>query len=309
MRTVIVVAVVSVLCTSNPLVQAAEELFSKVPVRSVFATSSDQAHPGDASRGNGSGEQQVPRVSSQEQLATLLQAAGFDTTNVKDRAVMVNLQRGSWTLPTLFVLGEQNQIWLIMLLSSASSQELIPQEKLLELLTANQDIAPGFFTFSKQRLRAELYWPLPQSAWEANQVRATLERMIEVALQHEKSWDFSTLAATDNKQGKETPAEPDSAERADVAQAAPVITGKWAAAKSNEEAFALQLNEDRSFVLIHVKGTTTNRANGTFAIENNQLTLSSADGTKIVGTLSVKSQNEFDFQPTKAPTPLGFKRA
>ena len=86
------------------------------------------------------------------------------------------------------------------------------------------------------------------------------------------------------------------------------LVGKWAAARSKTEAFALQINTDGTFALVTVSGGKTSQSTGKYTLVGNKLTLTDTKGTKIAGTATLRSAKEFKFLPTGAKSPLTFKK-
>jgi uncharacterized protein (TIGR03066 family) len=88
------------------------------------------------------------------------------------------------------------------------------------------------------------------------------------------------------------------------------FVGKWSAARSASEAFAMQLNQDGTFVLVYVKDGKQSKSTGKFAASGSQLTLTTSEGGKFAGQLSNQTAKSFDFTPAGGKaSKLTFQRA
>ncbi len=94
-----------------------------------------------------------------------------------------------------------------------------------------------------------------------------------------------------------TPAAAPSANSGTVVQSS-ALTGRWSASRAANEAFALRFDANGSFVLVSIKDSKQGKSSGKFSINGSQLTLEGTDGTRLTGTVEMKSASEFSFQPT-----------
>ena len=98
------------------------------------------------------------------------------------------------------------------------------------------------------------------------------------------------------------------AKAGDAAQSEGVV-GKWSAARSKTEAFAMQLNSDGKFMLVAVKNGKETKSEGQFTFREGQLTLAAKDGGKLIGSVSALTADAFEFTPQNvAAGKLTFKR-
>jgi hypothetical protein len=86
------------------------------------------------------------------------------------------------------------------------------------------------------------------------------------------------------------------------------LLGKWSAARSEKEAFAIQLNADNTFVLVYVKDGKQSRSSGQFTLSGGQLTLTGSDGAKFSGSVGSVTAKTFDFTPPSTAK-LTFQKA
>ena len=90
------------------------------------------------------------------------------------------------------------------------------------------------------------------------------------------------------------------------------LVGKWSAAPSEKDAFAIQLDAAGKFVLVHVNQGKQTKSSGKYTFTNQQLTLAGDDGTQISGTVTSSTAQDFTFKiQTKSEKPpvLAFRRA
>jgi hypothetical protein len=90
------------------------------------------------------------------------------------------------------------------------------------------------------------------------------------------------------------------------------LLGRWSGSRSSTEAFAILFDAQGKFVLVSIQNGKQTRSSGTFGLNETVLTLTGSDGLKLTGTVSLKSESEFDFLPqTNGATAvaLNFRKA
>jgi hypothetical protein len=151
------------------------------------------------------------------------------------------------------------EICLSFLLTRLDAQKPVSSDRLLGLLGANRKLQPAFFSYIEERKQIELSSSFPNGQVGPKMLREMLQNLSNVAEETANLWDLD---------GK----------------SAPNLVGKWSAARSNAEAFAMQLNGDGSFVLVSVKNGKQSKAAGRFTFTGGQLALAVSDGGKLVGS-------------------------
>ena len=320
-----------------------DSLFSQVPIESVFS-------PSDGSAEGRPGAARPPRPLAPRPLrgaaaiSDALRQAGFEPKELSSEVVSINLTAGEWSFPVLVTASEdRGQLSLIALLSSVKDEKQVPPDKLLSLLSANRDYAPAYFSFSSKRKRTELHLGVDNQAMTGESLKREIDRLAAIAKETQSLWQLEPAeaaapaqppAAQQPSTAPQQPAPQQPAQRQVATKTAPAQTaapaqgnanaatpapaanpslvGKWSAARSEKEAFAMQLNADGTFVLVHVADGKQNRSTGKFTFSGQQLTIVGSDGTRLSGTISQQSQQEFHFLPagatSKTPS-LVFKRA
>ena len=129
-----------------------------------------------------------------------------------------------------------------------------------------------------------LFSTIPNGQVGPRMIREVLERLTTIAEETAPLWEI----------GGNSPAN---------------LVGKWSAARSASEAFALQLNTDGSFALVSVKDGKQGRSAGKFSLSGGQLVLATSEGGKLAGNLSMQSADAFEFAPQGSTSPLKFARA
>ena len=90
------------------------------------------------------------------------------------------------------------------------------------------------------------------------------------------------------------------------------FTGRWSASRAANEAFAILFVADGSFVLVSIKDGKQAKSSGKFSVAGSQLTLEGTDGTRLSGTVEMKSATEFSYQPistTGAVAAFNFRKS
>jgi hypothetical protein len=285
----------------------ADELFSRVPIDSVFSTPSNSQTPNSDSppafdRGR--------KILNVEQLADMLRDTGLAPESDGEKLVTVKLQHARWTFSIILGTAEdRDELFFVMLLSELDAKQM-SSEKLLALLAANREHQPAVFSFSDKRKRIELSRVIDNIEITPRVLRAEMQNLAAIAESTASMWelgnvDGSAIAQTPAAAPQATAQPPKSVAAAlSPPSQSPTQTvsssglmGKWSAARSAKEAFAMLLSTDGSFVLVYVKDGKQSRSTGKFTLQGSQLTLDSGSGTKIVGSVSNLSQKSFEFTP------------
>lgn len=283
----------------------ADELFSRVSTSSVFGESSSTTPIGRPAA-----PEPGRRLSNAAQLADMLRDSGLEPDADGERVVNVKLQHAKWTFPISMGINEAgDQIRLAMTLTHFEAGKQPTSDQLLALLGANREHQPAFFSFSEKRRQIELFLSIVNDQVTPRLLREELRRAAMIAEQTASLWEINTpptaksaapatkVAGTTKSQPQATTAAPGS------------LVGKWSAARSSTQAFAVQFKADGTFVLVSVVNGKQSKASGKFTLAANQLTLTTDSGTS-TASISNLSGSSFEFTPPgKAAGKLTFKKA
>lgn len=296
-------------------VSQADELFSRVPIDKVFTPTGPSPSPEIGPRQSIERGQKVLSIS---QLADLLRDAGLEpqVDEEVEKIANVRLQhaRGIFEI-SLALTDNRDEIEMVLRLTDLDGKQL-PAEKLLALLAANREHQPAVFSFSEKRKRLELWRSVTNIDISPRALREELRRLTTIAESTAGLWDIGLAAAP-------SPAPQQGTQPAPAPQPAPstgqpptantllsTLTGKWSAARSAKEAFAMALNADGSFVLVYVKDGKQSRSTGRFTLQGTQLSLNGSDGSKLSGTISSVTEKSFEFTPQGSSAgKLSFQKA
>ena len=308
-----------------------DSLFSQVPIESVFSPTEGSADA-EPRRPGQLRPQALRPLRGAAAISDVLRQAGFEPKELSSEVVSISLTAGEWSFPVLVTASEdRGQLSLIALLGSVKDEKQVPADKLLSLLSANRDYAPAYFSFSSKRKRTELHLGVDNQAMTGETLKREIDRLASIAKETQNLWQLESADAAApanppkaSAAQSPTPATQQPGQQQPATKAAPVqnsattppaspsLVGKWSAARSEKEAFAMQLNADGTFVLVHVADGKQNRSTGKFTFSGQQLSIVGSDGTRLSGTISQQSQQEFHFLPQGATTKtasLVFKRA
>jgi len=295
MRKSFAFSVFAVVAVASSVAGAAErDLFSNVRADSVFVPSNGAAAASPAQKATDS------RISDGARLAQLLEVAGLNATRDGSRAVVSKTTVAGRAVPVQATISEdQNNVSIALLLSVAGSSESVTTEKLLAMLEANRKHAPVSFAYQADQKRFEIGQTLLNRNIGSNELRRAVDQLVQVAGETKSLWQIEAPAANN--------ASSDQAERN---ASTPSLVGKWSAARSKTEAFAVQFNGDNTFVLVYVNGGRQTRSNGKYSVSSSKLTLEGKDGFRLAGSINSPSNSEFRFVPENSTsTGLTFKRA
>jgi len=211
------------------------------------------------------------RISDGARLAQLLEVAGLNATRDGSRAVVSKTTVAGRAVPVQATISEDQN---------------------------NVSIALSFAYRADQK-RFEIGQTLLNRSIGSNELRRAVDRLVRVAGETKSLWQIEAPAANN--------ASSDQAERN---ASTPSLVGKWSAARSKTEAFAVQFNGDNTFVLVYVNGGRQTRSNGKYSVSSSKLTLEGKDGFRLAGSINSPSNSEFRFVPENSTsTGLTFKRA
>lgn len=282
-----------------------DDLFSEVRPVDVFSQSvtNSAANP--------------ERITSAEQLRDLLNSAGFDSRVAGNRAVVLTKELDPWTFPVVVNLAENEQHVAIMLgLRTISDTKELTADVLLKMMSASRRRAPVVFTYSESRTRTEACVVLRNSGLTGQILRDEINRIAIAARDEATIWSAgkadsakkseSKSDQTPNTDDADPPTTPEPApQNADVSTS---LVGRWSAAKSATEAFAIEFKADATFRLVYVNNGKQTLSSGRFEVADQKLTLNGSDGLKLSGSLTVSSAKEFRFTPAGG-TELVFTKA
>lgn len=293
----------------------ADELFSKVAIDSVYGSdevaSDAESSPSVTRRGRA--------ISNMLELSELLTTAGFEPKSVEGGILTIKVERKPWELPVLVMMNsDESQVRMVMMLSVVKDIQSVKAEQMMALLATNREIENAFFAVSEKRGRVELHRWIDNASITDSRLRNELNNLAEIAANTERQWDFSRSTTGDDASAKTKSAasagpadnvsnEPSQSATSTASTAS--LVGKWSAARSDKEAFAMQLNADNTFALVTVLNGKTTKSTGKFELAGQTLKLIGADGTRLTGTVTVTSASEFQFQLENSSTSLTFKKA
>jgi hypothetical protein len=311
------------LCLATRL-PAEDKLFSEKPVGKVYF---EEASPTGTDSSTA-----ATRMQNVNQIMDMLRNMGLGPVPEGDTETTIKLQHSKWTFTYVLSLTEDKEFISVILLLGDSVKGL-DSGRLLTLMNINSKVRPAVFSFSEKRGRVELLLTLPNGGTNLRQLRDGIDNLAKLAENTSSVWDVPPPAdaktqsppagqtpptaqsppANQNQQppavaGK--PAPPSQPQASPPARQGVSLVGKWSAAKAQNEAFAIALNGDGTFVLVYVKDKKQSKSTGKFIISGNQLTLTTTEGGKFVGGISNLTAKTFDFQPQgTGAAKLTFQRA
>jgi hypothetical protein len=303
----------------------ADDLFSRVQINSVFSQTGGTATPNNGQLPPELSERRQ-KVLNVGQLVDLLRDGGLVGQADGDATVTLELPHARGPFPVVIGLSEdREQLVVLMLLSQLDAQQTLSTDRLLGLLAANKEHRPAMFSYSDSRKRIELVLSLMNQEISGRLLRDELQRLATIAESTASLWEIApasgAIAAQPAPQTAPQAAAPSATAAAprQVPAAAPTqvtaaaaagLVGRWSAARSASEAFAILLNNDGTFTLVYVKDGKQSQSKGNYSVAGGQLVLTTAEGTKFSGNLSNLTSKSFDFVPVGSTAgKLTFQRA
>ncbi|MEZ6041025.1 MAG: hypothetical protein R3C20_10995 [Planctomycetaceae bacterium] len=278
-----------------------DELFSSLRGTSVFDT---------VTATTTSGTSAASRVTSIDDVASLLRTAGFETTTLDGRLVSTSKEQDPWTFPVLVEISDDERHLIVSLgLAVVKDAKEVPAATWIGMLTANQKHPSIQFAYNPDRTRTEVICQIPNAGVDGLTLRDKINQLAILARDTDSVWKLESPKSSPASESPDSsltnpapPAvEPDSASLSS-------LTGRWSAARSASEAFAAEFKADGSFVLVHVSQGKQTRTTGSFSVRGTTLTLS-GDGLTLSGSFLSKGDDAFDFTPANTNAAINFKRA
>jgi uncharacterized protein (TIGR03066 family) len=294
--------------------------FSRASIGSIFNEYPSQGGANPAGR-PGEPDQSAKPVTL-ARVVELLDEAGLDATIEGENAASLKLQHSRWSFPVAISLdADREKVRLEMVLTELEGQAAPSSERMLGLLSSNMDFQPMFFSFDGKKKRLELVSGVANGQVSGESLRDELNKMAAIAESTTSLWETNAagvasaapaISAPSTQPVVNNQAAPSQLNAQTQTQTAGAsnFVGKWSAARSRTEAFAMQLNNDGSFVLVFVKDGKQSKSNGKFTLGGNQLTLTTSDGGKFTGQVGNMSAKSFEFTPAGGKaSKLTFQRA
>jgi hypothetical protein len=316
MRKTLLLAVLGLSTTLTASAKAGDdELFSPLRLGSTSSSTGRAA----------STDTRPQPLSNAAAVQTLLLAAGYNARIDERDTLRIEISRGEWTAPVVIGLADAGrELRMAMRLTEPEANTIIAPRTLREMLQANRSNWSAFFAIAGEPQRIELVKTISNNGLDSEQFRDELDKLADMADKTQKIWKSEgvrirqateatesdstetatpapSTAATPNQApattAPSTPATPAPAPtQPDTNSAAPAtssLAGKWIATPTTNEAFALQIDADSSFKLVHVKGTKSTKSKGTWTLAGTTLTLKGDDSssTTITGTIARQSDS------------------
>lgn len=306
MRFLFSLTVLAALFCGVTQVHADDSLFSEVAMESVFekqvATVKDVATISD-----GETMQRIVGVSS---LIQVLKAAGFEPSEEQDSATF-KLNHAQWIFPvSMTVFVDEDRIACEMSLVKMEEDASFDKETLLKLLVSNTATQGGYFAFDQENKRIQLRVSLSNRAVTARQLKADLTRLAILAEQKSDIWSKSNATPkTESTVAVPTTttntAKPTNATNAGKTRFS--LAGTWSASLNSGEAFALRLNSEGTFQLVHMKSGKATSSKGKVSRSGNSLTLIGDDKITLNCTVNQTVADKFQLAVNDAKGNVAIK--
>jgi len=286
MRYLFAFAILATSFNETSCLHAEDSLFSEVAMESVFeknaTLSADVAAIGDG--------QTLDRVTGLSSLILALKAAGFTAKQDNNRGI-IQVDHAGWKLPvTLEVQVEQDRIVCEMALVEIKDVTTVTTDALLGLLAFGDVNSGAFFAYDSKTKLVQVRTSIQNRAITARQLKADLLNLASLAEKHADVW--SKLNAKPVTTATSTGASTASNVPATNASTFSTI-GRWAAALSSGESFAIEFGADSTFKLVTIKSGKSSVSKGKTTRVGNQLTLVGDDKVTLNCTVAQSAADKF----------------
>lgn len=287
-------------------IHADDDLLSQLTMESVFektVTKSDT----DLSA--------PQRITSSKSLTSLLEKADFEVEQDEQR-VSIETKYSDWEFPFYFAVDlAKEQVSIELPVVKISQHNQADSAKLLELFAANDNTKQMYFSYSRDLGNVRLRHTISNRNVTPESLKKIIQTMSAFAESHSDAWSNLVTKTSATKPTGQTSKAPKSSGTKAVVAVAPKLTllGSWSASVDANQAFAIRIEKDNRFQLVHLQSGKAQTSVGTLARRGDQLTLSGDDKTKIVGTVVQTSSDAFQLNVQgadgKVALTLKFKRS
>lgn len=303
-KTVNIFFTTAMICLSSNSFADDDDLFSDFSARAVFDSAKDTK-----SNSSGSSTSAPKRVTRAEDLRELLKAGGFEAKVSGSRVASSQKKLEPWTFPIVSELSEDEAtISVVMGLASVKDvNKELTSERLLKMMKVSQDNAPMMFVYNAERKRVEVSITVQNLNVTGQMLRDEINRMAVTAKNNSDMWTNAEQKSARKPSKTTAPAtQPTTTQSPTISTNR--LLGKWAAARSEKEAFGVEFKTDGTFNLVYINNGQQSKSSGTFAVQPGSLKLSGSDGLKLEGKLTITSETEFRFEPASIAA-MTFKKA
>jgi hypothetical protein len=263
---------------------AADELFSDVKARSVFAADKSTEAAEDAAPVPSQGRW----VLSATSLAELLKGEGYTTRLVDDNSVATEVRLDAQQYPVIIsIFAKEDRLRLSLQLRELADAGTLSSDYWLTVMSRNSTAMNGQFAFNKSTECLELVHFLNNQRVTGASLVTKLQTLAQTA--NESVSDWNPRSPRSAVGGKPSLAESDKSgvPAVDPAVRTPLnLVGQWTAVGANQAQFAIQFGSDKKFVLAVVSGKQSSKSTGNFTLKDTQITLQATDGTTLTGTIT-----------------------
>lgn len=305
----------ALICTAALRPAAAEDFFSSDSLKQVFNPPAQQqtepAPPQQAPTQPDLNNEVPPSPPQSTALApaeipAFLSRMGFESEDLGGDVYKIVYKKDEWNLPYAFVISpNKTQFWVTLSLNTLEEGVTIPHDKLLKMLQFNHKFGPYHFAYSDDSRRIYVCRALKNDALTPADVKAVIEVLAELAINHEDLWNHNKWQTAQQPQApaqvqqqipQQQPAQPQTVQP----QPAPRHVGTWRSTAGDNSTFQLTLNADGTFVLYHVHDGTTDKSVGRYTLVNNALTLIMGENDKLESFVTWNQDGTWRFQVKNA---------
>lgn len=289
------------------------DLFSDVRTDSVFSS------PSTGGSNSGGGSSSRKRITKAAELRDMLKSVGFEAKVVNNRIVSTQKELAPWTFPVMVELTEdETRVNIVLgLRSITDTSSELTADKLLQMMQASQQNAPALFTYNSGRQRTEVTSTLKNRGLTGETLRDEVNRLAIAAKTNETVWAAEEQPEQETQpentqpqttQPQNTPPQTTQPPQQNSPNPTARLVGRWSAARSATEAFAVEFKADLTFNLVYVNNGQQTKSSGNYRLENGSLTLTGTDGTQTQGSLTLDSNTQFTLTLPKTAA-LVFRKA
>jgi hypothetical protein len=194
----------------------------------------------------------------------------------------------------LAVDAEAGHIEMTLPLQNVQAAAIAEGPKLMALLSMLSDFANIQLTAADQIVA--LRTSFSNRELTSDRVQTAAERLVLAGQKTENLLSAAGGAPKESATGVAVTKPGVSTKSSTVVAKSPSLVGTWSAKSSSTDAWAMRLNGDNSFTMVHTRGDKNSVSRGSYQIESEQLAVREKDGVTLRGPFNRTSDKSFSWE-------------
>lgn len=274
----------------RPAVAEDQKLFTEIGLQDVYSSSTTKTSPTRETAAN------LPAETGMAAVESMLKELGFKVTQGNNGTVSITVQRNQLRFLATLSVGNKTRLMIEMPIAKVGAAETLDSSRLLAVLSVGDQLQDVFVSFNRSQNTIKVQHVTDTRVVTSDSIRIKLIEMATVAEKQQSVWKSNQITA--KKPSTTTSPRANSTLR---------LAGIWTATVNKNEAFALQIQNDQTFQLVHQRSGKSSVSKGKWQINGQRLALNGDQRAKIAGQVTQTAADAFQLTIGTAPATLVLK--